>query len=502
MPNCRSIDAAANLDVSGLCEVNPRSIRVQPFVGRSMSRATQPNYSHRAHLLVKPSMARFIALSVLLHLWMILLFGDASGTRGNGLAVGRTFLATLEGTASPVASAASSRGVRRSAANEGGSLREGARISPQPSSVTAPPTAAPENLAAQENAAPPAGPLAAPVEAPVFEKIPILTNEVKAAATPFFVAPIPVEPVAAMPPAPSASLPAFTTIAPIASVPRVMRDEAGFAVYVAPIVERAQISPAPTPTLATPTLPPLVKPTADREFASYAPPAVVAPPPVVERRPAPAAASVAPPVDPPMAAVPSLIPPPSVPISPGPLPASTTTRIEPLKIQPASNSPKIYTPSAPVTTTIAPIDNALPAPPTGAPVAVREVPAGTTAPAVAAPRAVSPAVDSSTGGGPPALLNFPLPIPAPAGPAVPPPLPRLDLDALRRQAREVGREGSGLRTLLPFATVAKEPPKKDMEKIFDKALKRPDCKDAYSDLGLAALIPLVRDAVKDGGCKW
>ena len=41
-----------------------------------------------------------------------------------------------------------------------------------------------------------------------------------------------------------------------------------------------------------------------------------------------------------------------------------------------------------------------------------------------------------------------------------------------------------------------------MEKIFDKALKRPDCNEAYSDLGLAAVIPLVRDAVKDGGCKW
>jgi len=468
-----------------------------------MPRATQPNYRYRANVLVKPSMARFIVLSVLLHVWVILLFGDASGTRGSGLGIGRTFLATLERAAAPVASTASSRGVRRGAAAEGGTVRADARISPQLSSLTELPTAAPENPVAQENAAPPTDPVTAPVEMPVFEKTPVLANEVKATATPFSVAPIPIEAVAAVASPPGASLPAFTTIAPIASVPTVVRDEAGFAVYVAPIVERVQIAPAPTPMLATPTLPPLVKPTVDREFASYVPPAVVAPPPVVESRPAPVSATVAPAVDPPMAPVPPLTPPPSVPISPGPLPASTTTPIEPLKIQPASKSPEIYTPAAAVTTTIAPIENALPAPRTNAPAAVREVPAAITPPSVpagAAPRALLPQVDASTGSGPPALLNFPLPTPAPAGPAVVP--PRFDLDALRRQAREVGREGGGPRTLLPFATVAKEPPKKDIEKIFDKALKRPDCKDAYSDLGLAAVIPLVRDAVKDGGCKW
>jgi hypothetical protein len=55
---------------------------------------------------------------------------------------------------------------------------------------------------------------------------------------------------------------------------------------------------------------------------------------------------------------------------------------------------------------------------------------------------------------------------------------------------------------MPFPTVAKEAPKKDMEKIFDKALKRPDCNEAYAEYGLAAVVPLVRDAVKEGGCKW
>jgi hypothetical protein len=66
----------------------------------------------------------------------------------------------------------------------------------------------------------------------------------------------------------------------------------------------------------------------------------------------------------------------------------------------------------------------------------------------------------------------------------------------------VAKEGGGSRALLPFPTVAKEAQKKDMEKIFDKALKRPDCKEAYADLGLLAVVPLLRDAAKDGGCKW
>lgn len=33
VPNCRSIDATADLGFSGLCKVNQPSIRVQPFVG-------------------------------------------------------------------------------------------------------------------------------------------------------------------------------------------------------------------------------------------------------------------------------------------------------------------------------------------------------------------------------------------------------------------------------------------------------------------------------------
>jgi hypothetical protein len=86
------------------------------------------------------------------------------------------------------------------------------------------------------------------------------------------------------------------------------------------------------------------------------------------------------------------------------------------------------------------------------------------------------------------------------------PAKSLDLDAARKSAREGSNETrserSGPRTLLPFPTAPKPAVKSDITKIFDKALKRPDCKEAYSDMGLAAVIPLVRDAIKQDGCKW
>ncbi|MFN5029934.1 MAG: hypothetical protein ACK5D9_12465 [Burkholderiales bacterium] len=62
--------------------------------------------------------------------------------------------------------------------------------------------------------------------------------------------------------------------------------------------------------------------------------------------------------------------------------------------------------------------------------------------------------------------------------------------------------GAGSRALLPFPMMAKAAQKKDMEKILDKALKRPDCKEVYSDLGMLVVVPLLRDAAKGSGCKW
>jgi hypothetical protein len=84
--------------------------------------------------------------------------------------------------------------------------------------------------------------------------------------------------------------------------------------------------------------------------------------------------------------------------------------------------------------------------------------------------------------------------------------PNLDLDAIRNRARNLGgdraAEGSGPRTVFPFPTPPPEVLKSKEARIFDKALKRPDCRDAYAGMGLAAVVPLVADAITNKGCKW
>jgi hypothetical protein len=79
--------------------------------------------------------------------------------------------------------------------------------------------------------------------------------------------------------------------------------------------------------------------------------------------------------------------------------------------------------------------------------------------------------------------------------------PRLDLDeAKKRAARAVVREGTGSRGLL---SVMPPPPERDTKEArpLDKAVK-PDCRTAYANMGLLAAVPLVASSIGDGGCRW
>ena len=433
-------------------------------------------------------MARFVVLSILLHVWVVLLFGDASGNRRDGRGWGRSFVATIDRLVVPARRAVPEVATPKSADVSAGNARAVSRTSEQLPTQSAP---------VVDVAATPAPAVAAPP----LEKIPVLTNIVVPAVTPFAVAPIPLDPIATTSASASVALPAFATIAPIASVPQVAREEAGFAMFVAPIVERAAVSAVSVPSVATPTLPPLATSVADRDFRNYVPAPVIAPVADAHQQAAPTVSPAAP-AQPLVAAY---APPTSQaqPVVPPPVYAGSP--IEPLKLSPALATPEVYAPPAPRGEALVRAVESAPSVQPGALPGTEQTRGTPDTPLTSGERAganvSAPQPASTTKSGPPTLLNFPLPLPI--TPALPAPTgPRLDLDALRRQAREVGREGSGPRTLLPFATVAKEAPKKDIEKIFDKALTRPDCKDAYADLGLAAVIPLVRDAVKDGGCKW
>lgn len=78
--------------------------------------------------------------------------------------------------------------------------------------------------------------------------------------------------------------------------------------------------------------------------------------------------------------------------------------------------------------------------------------------------------------------------------------PRLDLDSLRQRAREITADGNTRNSL--FAG-PKLPPKNKEQEIFDKALKEKDCKNAYADMGLLAIAPLIASALaEERKCKW
>jgi hypothetical protein len=85
----------------------------------------------------------------------------------------------------------------------------------------------------------------------------------------------------------------------------------------------------------------------------------------------------------------------------------------------------------------------------------------------------------------------------------PPGSPRIDLDAARKKAvREIASEGRGARGVF---TIPPAPPleKKSKEAMaMEKAIK-PDCRNAYANLGLLAVPVLVVNAIAaDGSCRW
>jgi Meckel syndrome type 1 protein len=466
-----------------------------------MFRAKHSKFVYRVALLERPSMWRFVLLSALLHIWLVVLFGDASGGRRDSASWSRTFVATLERDATAKAGTPGTRG--GAAQSLPVPIAAASLLSPAPAQA---PAKVSEDVAASPNkpmtevassSASASTEVPAPLKPLEIEKIPAIAVEVSGAVTPFSIAPIVVQPLS---PAVSSIAPAVSPIPPLraSTAPAVSAGEVGFAVYVPPIVERAAVATTPAPVLATPALPALAKPQVEREFATY-----VAPP-VVPAVPAPSVTLDAMALPSPSVVAPAA---PSVQVA-APRPVDVvpiaTEPIAPLTLSPATKVLEIYQPRA-VDVSVNPASSAPSA------VAARESSASaaqsegkTAAGSAATATTLSP---SSTGAGASALLNAPLPLPAPLTPfpsptGSPANAPRLDLDQLRRQARDVAKEGGGSRALLPFPTVAKEAQKKDMEKIFDKALKRPDCKEAYADLGLLAVVPLLRDAAKDGGCKW
>ncbi len=76
--------------------------------------------------------------------------------------------------------------------------------------------------------------------------------------------------------------------------------------------------------------------------------------------------------------------------------------------------------------------------------------------------------------------------------------PRLNLELVRPRGGAISAQGSrGLLQMLPH-------PPEDNSKLADDIAKaaKPDCRKAYGSLGLAAVVPLVVDALREKGCRW
>jgi hypothetical protein len=65
----------------------------------------------------------------------------------------------------------------------------------------------------------------------------------------------------------------------------------------------------------------------------------------------------------------------------------------------------------------------------------------------------------------------------------------------------MAREGTGNRALLPFP-MPPQPERKTKEQIAIEKARKPDCRDAYKELGLAAIVPLLANEFGEGKCRW
>lgn len=460
---------------------------------------------------------QFIILSMLLHVLFIVLFGDSSGggsSRASQLLGG--FSASLQ-----------ARGTNSLGTNTPGANNIAAAPSPNGTSADAAiarqaqfqnqviPRLVPE---AENRTGSEIGPvLESPIQPlrPSLAAIPgAASSEPDKLAIPDALPALPIMSKTVVQPATAFVIPALK---PAAAV-----------VTAAAAVTAPAPAPAPGPAPAVNTLAPIdplprtlplsvpkpielnVAPSVNREFVPYVPPTLaVAPPTLPASIPtispaAPIAPMDLPPVTP--IALPSLAPPKIE--REFVAPANVEVR-EPLVVPPtmatiaptAQNLPRdAITGAAASASSVPPASASVSPALVGAPNAqpsLEPLRAATGAPMGAASTAQPKSVDDIFGprrdGGS---------IPGGQASGSTPPAKSLDLDAARRSARESTSERSGPRTLFPFPTAPKAAVKSDVTKIFDKALKRTDCKDAYADMGLAAVIPLVRDAIKQDGCKW
>ena len=272
------------------------------------------------------------------------------------------------------------------------------------------------------------------------------TPERKLETLPEFTVPLPSE----APPTPApVPVPAPVPAPAIPAVPR-----------VTPPTERPLLDlppiPAPAPVPVIPSLPRVTTPP-ERTLRELPPIAAPAPTPVIPAVPREAPPVVRPLLDLPPVQVPATIAPPRLEALPAP-----TDRTAPQAATQLREMPDLERLAPPVRV------DSLPSPP----------PSPFRAPPASAP--ATPDAPSST---------------------YDPTVPEVDLDAVRRRAATLSREGSGQRAVLPFPMPGVPAAKSKTELAIENA-RKPDCKTAYKDMGLLAVVPLIANEFGEGNCRW
>jgi hypothetical protein len=418
-----------------------------------------------------PTLLQFVLLSMLLHVLLIVLFGNpvgGSARRSDGwwgpLDVTLRRLSPEPGSGFKLAPGAETSAPGVSLRRRSAGVADANRLErvPEPADASQP---------AQE-AAPAAEETAASAQPAPAQALPRLNRtapeEVDKPLTPSVVSPAKIERIA----------PARIErelAPPLELPPR--------AVPMAPAVPLERVAP---PQIERDVAPPLELPPRAVPMAPAAPLERVTPP-QIER-------DVAPPVELPPRAVPMA---PAAPLEPV-APARIERELAPAVEVPAARRAPAEADTQPPRTTPAPA--AVP----------RSLPGATASPAERAAPPVAPARPQAQPVAPLPASRFGTPdadeeIFKPRRDVGTPPseAPRIDLDAARKKAaREIVREGSGSRGV--FTIQSPPPPEKKSKEAMamEKALK-PDCRTAYASMGLLAVPVLVASAIAaDGSCRW
>ncbi len=413
--------------------------------------AARPRY--RAAVADQPPLLQFVVLSMLLHLLLIVLFGNSTG----GARRNEGWFGPLDVTLGPQ-SPDSGAEFRLAPGLE--TTSPGAALLPRAGATR--PAEAPRRTLEQGATLP------APANA-LPRLSPSAPEEVDKPLAPATVSPTTIEPLPPMTRPRELTQPAELPPRALPALPAAPIEKS-----VAPSGEPQFAPPVELPPRALPAAPaaPLertVAPTIERQLA----PAAELPPrempvapaaPLEQLAPAPLERQVVPPVEVPARALPTV-------------PAAPIERLAP---------PKIETEVAP---------------PVAVPVPSAEPPARPSSPAAQPPipAAAGPAPRGANPPSPEEELFRPR---HDAGTPAPEP-PRIDLDAARKKAaQEIVSEGGGSRGVF---TIPGPPPvdrKSKEAAALEKALK-PDCRTAYANMGLLAAPVLIASAVAaDGSCRW